>query len=155
MVPEGIRIDPKRAKSLRAVLSHPDVEIETRHKILQFIYTGTAKVEESMLSKNAFEFHVLCDTPGHHEFKDLAILEAASNMVEAVEYGRDVLSGMSAEHLDSLIRFKWLGKADKWRLLVGWAKARQGCEDLSIDAGITPDFNADKGRDDIANLVPA
>ncbi|KAJ3075518.1 hypothetical protein HDU98_007891, partial [Podochytrium sp. JEL0797] len=67
-------------------------------------------------------------------------------MVEAVQYGRDVLRGMSGEQLDALIRFKRLQNVDKWRLLIGWVKAQQGSEELSIEAEITTDFDADKGE---------
>ncbi|KAJ3077012.1 hypothetical protein HDU98_009413 [Podochytrium sp. JEL0797] len=134
------------------------MEIETLHTILEFTYTGTAKVEESLLSKvalfadqlllpsvknqclahfaakvlspkNAFEFYVLCDSFGHQKLKDAALLKAASNMT-------------------CPFRFNRLENAGKWRLLVGWAKVQQACEELSIEAGITTDFDPAKCRDD-------
>ncbi|KAJ3062796.1 hypothetical protein HDU98_001348 [Podochytrium sp. JEL0797] len=86
-------------------------------------------------------------------FKDSALLKASSNMAEAVDCGRDVLRGMSTEWLDPLIHVKRLGSADKWRMLIGWVKAQQGCEELSTEAGITTDFDADKARLDIADLL--
>ncbi|KAJ3075511.1 hypothetical protein HDU98_007884 [Podochytrium sp. JEL0797] len=167
---KGVEIDAKRSKSLRAVLSHPDVEIETLHTILEFIYTGTAKValfaDQRLLpsvksrcldhfaaniltAKNAFEFYTLCDTLGQQDFKDSALLKAASNVLAAVDA---TCCGMHGEQLEPLIRFKRLGSADKWRLLISWAKAQQACEDLSIEAGITTDFDAVKKRDDIAGF---
>ncbi|KAJ3058313.1 hypothetical protein HDU98_005597, partial [Podochytrium sp. JEL0797] len=126
VVPEGVEIDTKRYKSLRAVLSHPDVKVETLHTILEFIYTGTAQVEDSLLSDvtmmadllllpsvkdqclahfaanaltpiNAFEFYVLSDTIRNEKFKDEALLKAGSNLTEAVEWGRGALSKMGVE----------------------------------------------------------
>ncbi|KAJ3065592.1 hypothetical protein HDU98_011059, partial [Podochytrium sp. JEL0797] len=183
VVPEGVEIDEKRLKSLRAVLTHPDVEIETMTVILEFIYTGTATVADSMHSKvalfadqlilpsvktqclkhfaanvltprTAFEFYVFCDTLGDEQFKAEALLKAGDKMKEAVEGGRAVLSALGVDQLMTMIRHRRMTPVNKWRLLVGWAKARQGCEDVSIESGMTADFNAEKAREDICDFVP-
>ncbi|KAJ3073713.1 hypothetical protein HDU98_000849 [Podochytrium sp. JEL0797] len=115
VVAKDVEIDAKRSKSLRAVLSHLDVKDETLHTILEFIYTGTATVEESLLSEvalisdllllpsikdqclehfaanltpvNAFDFYALCDTLGNEKLKEEAPLKAGSNITEAVGSG--------------------------------------------------------------------
>ncbi|KAJ3077010.1 hypothetical protein HDU98_009411, partial [Podochytrium sp. JEL0797] len=183
-LPDGVEIDKERSKSLRAVLSHPDVEIETIYAILEFVYTGSAEIPDPMIlkvalfphqlllpfvknlclehfadnvlsPKNAFEFYILCDTLGHRKFKHKTLWMASSNMPEAVNCGRTVLHDMTGDQLGPAMRFPGFLTAEKWRLLIGWAKAQQSSTHISLEAGIGAPFDIEQARDDIAELVPA
>ncbi|ORY49142.1 hypothetical protein BCR33DRAFT_847796 [Rhizoclosmatium globosum] len=173
---EGVPVDSN--KFLRAVLSHPDVDVETINIILEFIYTGSATVPESCLSRvavfadfltmevvkkqcldywamirlseaNALDFYLLAKTLDSPEYESRALL-CVKGVSALAGNGMDILKAMDEVEIRELLSFKEFTPLTKWILLINWVKLKQGFE---VGCGFPQHFNFEIGVADLAPLI--
>ncbi|KAJ3066337.1 hypothetical protein HDU98_010379 [Podochytrium sp. JEL0797] len=61
---------------------------------------------------------------------------------------------MGVSDVAGVFAFYSLDTQDRWRILVGWAKAQQGVSDLSLESGLGGGFDLDRAERDVKELVP-
>ncbi|KAJ3066335.1 hypothetical protein HDU98_010377 [Podochytrium sp. JEL0797] len=62
---------------------------------------------------------------------------------------------MDVSDVAQVLAFTFLRTENKWRILVGWAKAQQGMADLSLESGLVGGFNLDRAERDVKELAPS
>ncbi|KAJ3131446.1 hypothetical protein HK100_006350 [Physocladia obscura] len=111
---------------------------------------------------NGLEVYVACDrlslSANIGKTQTLNIIKKDFNT--ALESGRETLCAMEPSRLAALLAFTPYSALDRWRVLVAWAKARQGVGELSLESGLpsSPDtsccFDIEVGKEDIEPLIP-
>ncbi|KAJ3064448.1 hypothetical protein HDU98_012149 [Podochytrium sp. JEL0797] len=182
VVPEGVQVDAKTASSLRAVFTHPDVDLETITAVLEFIYTGTVQVPDAILTRvamfadqlllrslkdqcmqhrldhsltheNALEFFVTSRRLGFLEGKEAALCETFDQFDKTIEAGRELLADMSKDDVRDVLAYNSISNVEHWSFLVAWLKARQQVENLSVGSGVG-ELNVSLAREDAGRLLP-
>ncbi|KAI9334985.1 hypothetical protein BDR26DRAFT_936773 [Obelidium mucronatum] len=129
---KGLDIDP--AVKLRAVLTHPDIELQVMNIILEFIYTGTTEVpailaEETALFAdqilleslkdqclsyftrncispvNAFDAFTLCGRLNYIKGQGTALFLASIDLSTAISSGKQCLKEMSPDIMAETLSF--------------------------------------------------
>ncbi|KAJ3070607.1 hypothetical protein HDU98_006361 [Podochytrium sp. JEL0797] len=182
VVPVGVQVDAKTASSLRAVFNHPDVDLKTLTAVLEFVYTGSVQVPDSILTRvamfadqlllyslkdqclqhllnhsltkqNALEFYVISKRLGFLAGTKEALCETFEHFDEAVEAGRGLLADMSEGDVREILACKSLSTIEHWSFLVAWLKSRQDVENLSAGSGIGS-LDLSLARDDAVRVLP-
>ncbi|KAJ3287543.1 hypothetical protein HDU79_005590 [Rhizoclosmatium sp. JEL0117] len=181
---EGIALpadlDPQH---IRAVLTHPDTDVETLNILLEYIYTGSACVPESQLSsvalfadyismddvklqclaywnmhllkgENALDFYALAVRLGEKEYQARALLcWGKTNTLWNQPSGSNILQHMDEQDIKTLILCDLFDCWQKWSILIHWSKLRQGIPFEDVKLGVSAAFNINAAYNDINRLL--
>ncbi|ORY47038.1 hypothetical protein BCR33DRAFT_115553 [Rhizoclosmatium globosum] len=170
-------------KIVRAVLNHPDVDVETMNIVLEFIYSGTARVSADKLStvalfadelvlgelvaqcvkycrralvqspKTAFEFYALGQKLNNHELKYDSVYAVSWNLEVSAVEGKAFLAQLDVNEIREVLSNTELDEINKWRLSVIWTKAQQNLGDISFKSGLSTGFDVQRAAQDIKPLI--
>ncbi|KAJ3293794.1 hypothetical protein HDU79_011911 [Rhizoclosmatium sp. JEL0117] len=182
IIPNSITFDGKRSKRLLAVLSHPDVDIEPFKIVLEYIYCGTVKVPEELLKhvalvadqllipslvsqcvkkimdntlspETSFDVYFLCLQLNELKNAQEALTFVIDDVTNALQAGKEVIRDTSSEEVKDILKYQKFDAAQRWRIIIGWVKAKQGIENVSLESGPLG-LNIIQAKNDIQDLIP-
>ncbi|KAJ3005005.1 UNVERIFIED_CONTAM: hypothetical protein HDU68_004821 [Siphonaria sp. JEL0065] len=166
-----MKCDPK---FIRAVLDHQHVDAQVLRLVLEYLYSGQVVVPDQLIisvatwadeimvtslkkqcleyysevllqPQNCLEFYVTCEKLMHQEGKGDALMALKKGMDAGITSGRGVLKDMDVKSVWLLISFESLTAGERWAIVVGHLKVKQGIENLTIEAGLAGGFDLQKG----------
>ncbi|KAI9331000.1 rab-GTPase-TBC domain-containing protein [Obelidium mucronatum] len=114
---------------------------------------------QGMTSSNALEYYCCGETLGlsNLEFENRALMVMAADLTASLVAGREWLHKMDKVAIAKIMEATLpLTAAQRWEILVSWAKTRQNMVDIGLSeaqAGIPPLFDADLAQSDMKDLI--
>ncbi|KAJ3288423.1 hypothetical protein HDU79_004856 [Rhizoclosmatium sp. JEL0117] len=151
------------SKVVRAVINHPDVDLETMTIVLEFIYAKTVIVPVHLLSKaalfadqlvltdlvdecvkfimdqvsekNAFEYYMIGQRLDNMKLKVSSLRTISRKLNECIKEGKSVLAELDSDGICDIVQFRMFDATQKWMLSIVWIKSKQGLDDIGFDSG--------------------
>ncbi|KAI9329263.1 hypothetical protein BDR26DRAFT_872693 [Obelidium mucronatum] len=143
----------QQRQQLKAVLTHPNVEMNILRLVLKYLYFSvvqipTDDVNAVALFADEISLSRLVDQCVSHKLRLMTVDSLFETYLlcrdlnrkprlEVVESGWQSLSEFDTQDMESILlilrKYHW---EYRWRLVIGWIKARQGLSDVSAESGI-------------------
>ncbi|KAI9343997.1 hypothetical protein BDR26DRAFT_1006144 [Obelidium mucronatum] len=183
-IPRGVQLNPQAAKSIKAVLTHPNADYATVKIVLGFIEVGKITVPDDSLAQvayfadelalpslvqqclahyakhyvkteNTLLFTMLCLDLNHPELLEEAYKKVGDInwLAEVIQAGRLTLADADAADVERLFSLKGIRTVEqKWRIVIGWLKSRQGLYDISVEGG-AKGFDLEQAHEEATPLM--